>query len=203
MHGTLPDLNGRWFTVGWADLPGGRVMTLPVLWEIAAVDGKPALTHRSVELPTEQKAAIDEANTENWRWAPSPEDLAALARAWDSLPTTDPKVAHIDSQLSGHDGFEEAFTQDAHTKDATFVISQRFDMSAAASPVIRQVFIYAVTTQTPDGYGGNFDDATIAAAPFPIPIHVSGAFWMYPLGAPAPKGFVARLLDGLAGCGHR
>jgi hypothetical protein len=203
-HGTLPDLNGRWIAVGWAELPGGRTMTLPVFWEIAVADGKPTLTQRLAELPPDLKAGVDQANRENWRWVPSADVLAQLARDWDTLPVTDQKVARIETQLTGPDAFEDAFKQDAHTKDATFVLSQRFDMRPDAAPVIRQVFIYAPATQTADGWGGNFDDATIAAAPFPIPIHVSGAFWMYRLGAPAaPKGFVARVLDAFAGCGRR
>jgi hypothetical protein len=204
VHGTLPDLAGRWLAVGWIDLPGGRVSTTTGLWEIATADGKPTLTHRFVDLPAEQKAALEKANAESWRWAPSPEGLAALARAWDELPASDSKVANVESQLAGHDGFEEAFTQDERTKDARFLITQRFDMSPAGAPVVRQVLIYAVTTGSGDGdgYGGNFDTATIAAAPFPIPIHVSGAFWMYPISAP-PKGFFARVLDAFAGCGRR
>jgi hypothetical protein len=205
VHGTLPNLAGRWLAVGWVDLPGGGVTTMTGLWEIATADGQLALTHRFVELPPDLKAAIEKANQEHWRWAPSREALAALARGWDTLSTSDAKVANVQNQLAGHDGFDEAFTKDERTRDARFLITQRFDMSPAAAPVLREIFIYAVLTgdENGEGYGGNFDTATIAAAPLPIPIHVQGTFWMYPLGPPPAKGFLARLLGSFAGCGRR
>jgi hypothetical protein len=46
--------------------------------------------------------------------------------------------------------------------------------------------------------------ATVAAAPFPIPISYKGTFRLYRIDAPpAPRGFLSRLFDGFAGCGRR
>src|SRR6266436_5299422 len=81
VRGTLPrDLPGRWMAVGWIALPDGKARTTPTLWQIKQ-DDQPVLTVRFAALPPAQQKALDDANTAEQRWRPSPVDIAQLAAA--------------------------------------------------------------------------------------------------------------------------
>ncbi len=110
----------------------------------------------------------------------------------------------MENEIVARDGFDEVFTNDAKSKDAIWVVRQveRFDPSA--SPTIEQINVYSALEPRGAGYYGNLVAATIAAAPLPIPITLSGHFQVFRLGGEAPKrGLLARLLDLFSGCGRR
>ena len=207
--GTPPDLTGHWLSVGWIEKPDKTVISFPTVWDIAAHDGAPVLTHRFVTLPPAQKDAVDKANVTGKPWQPSPDDLAQINAAWDALPTEEAHVAHVTNELVGRDGFDDSLKSEARTKDAIWVMRQRKDMDPSGAPVMREVAVYSALAQDDGGYTGNYDSATVAAAPFPIPISFKGSFHLYRLDGPAgagaagqPRGFLSRLFDVFAGCGR-
>jgi hypothetical protein len=206
VRGTPPqDLPGRWMAVGWIELPGGKARTSPTLWEIKQ-DDQLVLTVRFAALPPAQQKALNEANTAERQWRPSPVDIAQLAAAWDALPPADPHMVSIQNEIIARDGFDEAFTSDAKTREAAWVVRQAEQFHPSAAPAIKTVNVYAVLEPREGGYFGNFTTATIAAVPLPIPIALSGTFQMYRVdgGAPPPRrGFLGRLMDFLQGCGRR
>ncbi len=205
--GTPPaDLEGRWLVMMWMELAQGNIANAANFWEIARHDGKLVVTARFVRLPTEIQAAMDKASGEHVIWKPSPADVERVRAEWDQLPTFDSHMAQVKHEISARDGFPEEVKQEARTKDAIWVNRQRYDADPSGAPMIRQVQVYAALASTEDGgYSGNFDGLSLAAAPFPIPLKFTGTFQLYPIDhrEPAPRGFLARLLDALAGCGRR
>jgi len=205
VRGTLPrDLVARWMAVGWIELPDGKARTTPTLWEIKQESDQLVLTVRFAGLPPAQQKALDNANTAEQAWRPSPVDIAQLAAAWDTLPPADPRLLSIQNEIVARDAFDLSFTSDAQTRAAAWVVRQSERYHPSASPAMQTVNVYAVLEPREGGYFGNFTTATIAAAPLPIPILLKGTFQMYRLGAGAPpRGFLGRLLDAFQGCGRR
>jgi len=201
VKGAVPDLVGRWLAVGVIRLPNDRERTVPGMWQVTRKDGEQVLTTRFVGLPPAQQAAVDKANAAEKGWKPTPEDVAAVAAAWDTLPVHDPKVGTLTTELIAHDAFDEAMKSEAISKDALFVVRQAEVFLPTASPTLRQVNIYAPTAATPTGYTGNFALAVVAAAPFPIPISLNGTAELFRLDAPS-SGLLGRLLDVFRGCGR-
>jgi len=202
--GTPPDLAGRWLSLGWIELPDGRTVSAPFLWEIAVRDGKPVMTHQFVSLPPAQKAVLDKANADGKAWQPSPDELAQLRAAWDGLPVEDMHVSKVANEILGKDGFDDSMKSEARSKDALWAVRQRMDFNAAAAPLVRQVTVYSTLAPSDGGYTGNFDYGQVAAAPFPIPLAYKGTFRLYRLGDPTPPpGFLRRVLDSFTGCGRR
>ena len=206
VRGTLPqDLPGRWMAVGWIELPDGKARTTPTLWEIKQ-DDQLVLTVRFAALPPAQQKALDDANTAEQRWRPSPVDIAQLAAAWDALPPSDPRLVSIQNEIIARDGFDQSFATDAKTREAAWAVRQAELYHPSAAPAIKTINVYAVLEAREGGYFGNFTTATIAAVPLPIPITLSGTFQLYRVdgGAPPPRrGFLGRLMDFLQGCGRR
>jgi hypothetical protein len=208
--GTPPDLTGHWLSVGWIEKPDKTTTSFPTVWDIALREGKPpVLTQRFVTLPPQQKEALDKANAAGRPWQPSSEDLAKIRAAWDTLPAEEAHVAHVTNELIGRDGFDDNLKAEARTKDATWVMRQRKDFDASGAPVIREVAIYSALAPSDGGFTGNYDSATVAAAPFPIPISFKGNFRLYRLDGPGatgatspPRGFLSRLFDVFSGCGR-
>jgi len=204
VQGAVPDLAGRWMALGWLELPGGRQTTVPMFWEVKTTDGKPVLTQKFVNLPSPMKDAFDKSNVNATLWRPSADDLAKLGSGWESLPTVDSHVAHVKSDISGSDAFDDSIKKEPRAKDAKWVVRQRWDFDGKAGPLNRQVMVYSVMDQTGQDFTGNLDSAMVAAAPFPIPISFKGTFRLYRLSEEAaPRGFWARLSDIFAGCGRR
>ncbi len=203
VRGTMPqDIVGRWMALGWIQLPGGKARSTAFFWEVTREKDQLVLTNRFAGLPPAQQQAIDAANRSDQPWHPTPEDVRAIIAAWDKLPAIDPRLVQVDNELVGHDGFDESFTDEPRTKDALWVVRQSEAFDRSAAPSIKQVNIYAALESKDGGYAGNYTAATIAAAPFPIPITLNGTFELYRLeGAGAPRGFLARLLDLFSGCG--
>ena len=205
-RGTPPqDLPGRWMAVGWIELPNGKARTTPTLWEIKR-DDQLVLTVRFAELPPAVQKALDDANTAEQQWRPSPVDIAQLAAAWDALPPSAPGLVSIQNEIVARDAFDQTFTSDAKTREALWVVRQVEQYHPSAAPAIKTINVYAVLEPREGGYFGNFTTATLAAVPLPIPITLSGTFQMYRVdgGAASPRrGFLGRLMDFLQGCGRR
>ena len=200
--GTPPDLTGRWLAVGWITLTDGRAVSVPTFWSITREDGKPVMTHRFVTLPPAMKAELDKANADGKAWEPTPDDLKQLAAQWDSLPAEDIHVAKVLNELSAPDGFDESVKGEPRSKDAILLVRQRLDYDAKGAPVIRQVMVYSALAPSDGGYTGNFDSATVAAAPFPVPIAFKGTFRLFRVGDAPARGFLARIFDVFSGCGR-
>lgn len=204
VRGTPPadrDVAGRWMVVGWIELPDGKVRTTPALWEIERGNGQLVLTVRFAALPSDQQRSLDDANSGEHAWRPSPLDVAQLAAAWDTLSTSDPRLVSVDNEIVGRDGFDQSFTSEVKTRDAAWVVRQSERFHPSASPAMQSINVYAVLEPREGGYFGNFTTATIAAAPLPIPITLNGTFQMYRLGT-APRRFLARVMDFFRGCGR-
>jgi hypothetical protein len=76
----------------------------------------------------------------------------------------------------------------------------------SAAPTVQTINVFGAMEPRDSGHYGTYVTATIAAAPFPIPITFKGHFQSYRLGAgagAARRGFLARLFDFLTGCGRR
>ena len=206
VRGTPPqDLPGRWMAVGWIELPDGKARTTVTLWDIKQ-DDQLVLTVRFAALPPAQQKALDDANTAEQRWRPSPEDIAQLAAAWDALPASDPRLVSIQNEIIARDGFDQAFSSDAKTREAAWAVRQAEQYHPSAAPAIKTINVYGALEPREGGYFGNFTTATIAAVPLPIPITLSGTFQMYRVdggASPPRRGLLGRLMDFLQGCGRR
>lgn len=200
--GTPPHLGGRWLAVAALELTDGKHNTLTAFWDVSMRDEPPSLVHRFVDLPPAQKAAMEGLGAEGKAWSPTPDDLAAIAAAWDAAPPIESHVRHVQNSITGKDGFDESLVKEARTRDAIWVIRERLDLHPSGAPVVRYAFVWAAMAATGADYTGNFDGVTIAAAPFPIPISVKGSFRAYQLDQHAPRGGIAtRLRDFFRGCG--
>jgi hypothetical protein len=209
VHGTPPaDLAGRWLVVGWVELPrqqGAR--TTVAFWEITGAGEQTAIKVRFFPLPEAQQKAIDAANTATQQWRPSATDLAQVAATWDAAKETDPHLATIENEIWMHDAFDDDFRREPKTKDAIWAVRQKEDFRPSAAPAVRQINVYGALEAKEGGYAGSYASATLAAAPFPIPITLNGTFQSYRLDTsappPSPRGFLARLMDTFSGCGRR
>src|SRR5262249_41520819 len=159
-------------------------VTAPGVWEITEQDGNQTLTHRFVTLPPAQQGAIEKGNAEGKVWKPTPDDLKQLRAAWDSLPAQDSHVAKVTNVLSGPDGFDEGIKNGAGAKAARGVGQKRWDYDGTQPSLLRQVMAYSALKPSDGGYTGNFDSATVAAAPFPMPISFKGTFGLYRVDEP-------------------
>ena len=212
IRGTPPaDLEGRWLTVGSAELPRQQgIATAAQLWEITREHDQLVLKVQLFGLPDGQTKALEEADKNKQAWRPSAEDIAKIAAAWGTQPDADLRLATIENEIIGRDGFDNELTKDTKTRDAVWVVRQRQHFRPSAAPTIRHIHVYSALKATDSGYTGNYSTAIIAAAPLPIPIAFDGTFQAYrlsraPAPAPAParaKGFLARLADLFAGCGR-
>jgi hypothetical protein len=201
--GTLPDdLLGRWLVVGWIALKGGdQGKTTTALWDVTREDAQVVFREVFREMPPRIATAVTEANAEDNIWRPTPEDIAEIARSWDSLPERDPALATQRNEMYGRDGFDRDFQNEPQTKDSIWAARQTGNFRRSASPTVRSINVFGATEARDGGYAGNYTAATIAAAPFPIPIKLEGKFQMYRVGGPseAPKrGFWSSLFSGCA-----
>ena len=208
VRGTPPmELVGRWLVIGWIELPNKQgARSVPAFWEVAREGEQLALTVHFYPFPEGQQKALDAANTANRQWQPSVDDLAQIAARWGE-PENDPHLATIENEIVARDGFDDDFKSEPKTRDAMWAIRQREDFHPSAAPAVRQINVYGTLEAKDGGYSGNYTTATLAAAPFPIPITLNGTFQIYRLTATAPpppaRGFFARLLDFFRGCGRR
>jgi hypothetical protein len=198
--GTPPALGGPWLVVGRLDLPDGRTRTNVALWEVLGEAAAPALGVRFAALPPALQEALDRANAAGTAWTPRAAEVAAVARAWPTLPPREARVTEIETTISGRDGFDEELARDPRARDALWVIRQRETPAPGTGGPVEQVLVYAALERRRDGFAGNHTTVALAAAPFPVPIAFHGTFVMYSLD-PRP-GLLARVLAPFRGCGR-
>jgi hypothetical protein len=206
MRGTpAADLVGRWLAVTWIGLPGEKFRSTSTLWEVTREDGQLKLSNRFAELPAAQADAMAAANQAEKAWRPTPDDLAAITAAWDGLKPSTPHLATVENEIVAHDAFDDSLTREPRSKNALWVVRQTEVFDSSAAPTVKQVNVFGVSGAEDGDWVGNYAGAIIAAAPFPIPIPLSGTFRLYRLWGPAggSRGFVARVLDLFSGCGRR
>jgi hypothetical protein len=206
VHGTPPRIVGRWLALSWIDRSEAAASTMPALWQITEQDGKPVFTEVFAKLPETIQSAVDMAGNSDNPWTPTPADLSTLREQWEKLQPQEANFKSVWTEIASPDGYDDGIKKEPRTKDALWVVRQRFDANAKAAPVVRQVFVYAVTGTEDGSFKGNFDGVTIAAAPMPVPIKLSGSFRLYQIDGPPPgspsRGVLARLLDVFRGCGR-
>jgi len=178
------------------------VRNVAALWDVTAPDGKARVELRFMALPATVQASLDQANDANSRWEPSGQQLQDLRNAWATLAPEARGAAKVETMIDGPDAFDETLKKDETTKDSQFVIRQMVSYLPGAQRPIKDVLVYGVTEQLPDGFGGKYVSATIAAAPIPVPITFKGTFRMYRLESVPARGLFARLLDLFSGCGR-
>lgn len=203
--GTIPDdLLGRWLVVGWVGMRDGEHgKTTTSLWEVTREDAQLVFREVYRELPKAVADEVTQANADDRVWRPDEGDIAAIASSWGTTAERDPKLATMRNELFGSDGFDRDFKNEAQTKDAVWAARQTGTFRKSAAPAVRSINVYGATERRNGGWAGNYTAATIAAAPFPIPIKLDGKFEMYRVGdvteTPAKRGF----LEGLfSGCGR-
>jgi hypothetical protein len=204
--GALPaDLPGRWLVVGWIQLPDGKSRTTTALWDVIQRQGALGLVVRFADLPETQQKALDAGNQSGDAWRPSATELAALAGGWDGLPSRNPQLVKVKSEVIARDAFDRDFQSEGKTRDAKWAIRQVMDFHRSAAPTIRQIYVYAAMEAKDGGYAGNYTTTILAAAPFPIPITLNGSYQMYRLGGGADSGggLWGRLMDVFRGCTGR
>jgi hypothetical protein len=202
--GTLPDeLEGRWLLVGWIGIgDGDRAKTTTALWEVTREDAQLVFREYYRELPAGVAQKVVEANAGDTRWRPTPEDLAEIGAAWDTLAERDPRLSTVRNELYGADGFDRDFKHETSTKDAIWAARQTGNFRKSAAPSVRSINVVGAIERRDGGWAGNYTAANIAAAPFPIPIKLEGKFQMYrlaPGAPPAKRGFLESLFSG---CGR-
>ena len=204
IEGTVPDLTGRWLAVAEIALPdgGGKAIPAPQLWEVRAEGGKTTLSPRDGRLPQPLSAAIAAANAEHRGWEPSIADLQRLRDEWQRLEPEGRELAAVETVVIGRDAFSQQTKTDEKMRDARFVIQQALSYRPGVGRPIRDAMVFGVMEPTPLGYAGNYASVTLAAAPFPVPISLTGTFRMYRLETLPAPGVLARLFDALSGCGR-
>jgi hypothetical protein len=203
VQGAVPDLVGRWLVVGQLSLPNGGTAAFTHLWEVTNAGGKANLEERFVTLPKPLADALQQANARNRAWEPSGDDLQILSDSWPTLPPERRSVASVETTISGKDALTDVMKGEEKIKDARFVVQMSISFNPGPQHPMKDVMLFGATEQVPDGYRGNYESVTVAAAPFPIPIQFGGTFHMHRLEAGSPRGLLQRVLDVFSGCGRR
>jgi hypothetical protein len=198
VEGEFPDtLAGRWLFVGTIK-PQGPVPLTRLLEIRHGAEHLEVLLHH-VELPADVSQRAQSAGAGN-TWVPTPDDLAEIARQWDELkPPAYLQHGSIQHELLRPDAYPHEFNESFGGTEFAIVTRETF---VGRNPVKSTFTAYGVREQTPGGLAGNFASISVAAAPFPIPIAVSGDFKAYRLADAPPRGFLEWLLDWFRGCGR-
>ena len=204
IQGTLPDLEGRWLLLASVSLAQGAKRLLPSVLDVRRSDGTLEVRERHVILPAAQSEALRRANEElGGVWMPSPADLDAIDRAWETLEPEDRSITRMEHHLVARDAFDDALKTDAVTKDAMWVLRQSYSFIPGGNRPTRQVNLIAPLKVENGVYSGNYLAVTLVAAPFPVPIKFEGTFQLIPVGRGTPRSWWAWLGDFFAGCGRR
>jgi hypothetical protein len=200
VHGTPPDLTGRWLVL--FDLQANAVKrTLPFFIEIRTQDGKPEVVEHLVDLPPELAAELDKHNAAKTKWEPTAADLTLLGERWTDLPKNERGLAQVTNDFWEPSAFDEAEREFPEMKDALWVIRQTYAFTPGGQRPVTQVNAFVGTARDGSGWRGTGAVAQVAAAPFPVPIKFDGTFRMLRIEAPEkPPGLLARLLDAFKGC---
>jgi hypothetical protein len=205
VKGTVPDLAGRWFVVAQLTVPKADtpVAIISSFWDVTTTGGKMNLTVRFVHPPQQITDALAAANKDKRGWEPTVQDLQLVRDSWSTLAPEDRGVANVEVMITGKDAFTDMITSDEKMKDAKFLIQMTVNFTPGGQRPMKDVMLYGATEETPDGWKGNYASATVAAAPFPIPIAFGGTFRMYRLDAVPQRGFLERIMRVFSGCGRK
>ena len=203
VEGSVPDLDGRWLLLASVALGESAKRTLASVFDIGHAQGKVDVRERHVILPEAQNAALRRANDElGGVWAPTPAELEAIGRVWDTLTPEDRGITQIENQLTGRDAYDDDLKKDESTKDALWVLRQSYHFVPGGSRPVNQANLIAPQKVEDGVYSGKFVAVAVAAAPFPVPITFQGTFRMIPVGR-EQRSWWARIGDFFAGCGKR
>src|SRR5262249_10831477 len=90
VEGTVPNLEGRWLLLASAGLGQSAKRLLPSVIDVRRSDGALEIRERHIVLPPAQNEALRRGNEElGGVWVPTPADLDAIDRAWDTLEPED------------------------------------------------------------------------------------------------------------------
>ena len=203
VEGSVPDLDGRWLLLATVALGQSAKRTLISVFDVGHREGKLEVRERHVKLPKAQDDALRRANDElGGIWAPSPADLEAIGRAWDTLEPEERGIGQIENQLTGRDAYDDDLKKDESTKDALWVLRQSYHFVPGGSRPVNQANLIAPQKVEDGVYAGKFVAVAVAAAPFPVPITFQGTFRMVPIGD-RERSWWTRIGDFFAGCGKR
>jgi hypothetical protein len=183
-------LEGRWLLVTTLG-SGGRNRSAASTWEV--VDGS-GLREHFVKLPPAQQGRLDGVG-----WAPTPEDVAAIDNQWTTLVPIDRGIVGARHEIFGPDGLDEALLRDPLAKDALWIIRQTYTFAPGGSRPSQEYHLLVARSEKDGGFSGDFVNATIAMAPLPIPIKLSGTFRLTRIPTPQPS-LLARIGDLFRGC---
>jgi hypothetical protein len=182
VHGTPPALAGHWLALGHIELPGGKLRSVPALWEVIQHDGQPEIRQRFVGLPPEQQRALEQATSKEQKWQPTPADLGAIQAAWDSLPPRGgERVKQLNHELFSADALDETMQSAPETKGSLWILREVESFLPGQGAAMTQISVYAAHEARDGGYSGKFVLVNMVAAPFPIPISFQGTFEMLPV----------------------
>jgi len=200
VHGTPPDLTGRWLIL--FDLEANAVKrTLPFFIDIRPQDGKPEVVEHLVDLPPRLAAELDQHNVAETKWEPTAADLTLVGEQWTDLPKNERGVAQVTNDVWEPATFDEAERQSTEMKDALWVIRQTYAFTPGGQRPVTQVNVFVGTAREGSGWRGTGALAQVVAAPFPVPIKLDGTFRMLRIEVPEKRpGLLARLLDAFKGC---
>lgn len=201
VKGAPPALGGLWLAVANLSLKG-RTKNTVAFWDVEQTGERVVLTERFVELPAAERAAMEAADAAGQPWTPSPETIARVAAEWDRLPARDVGLRSVEHEIIVPEEFDAILREEPGTKDALWVVRQRYAFDPSATAAARQENVWAGIAATRDGYRANVIASTVAAAPFPIPLAFTGTGTLYRLEEESP-GILDRLAGVLRGCGRK
>jgi hypothetical protein len=202
--GTAPKgIDGRWFTIAHLMLPDTRVINVAGFLDVRLEASQPTVTKRYVKLPDALQQAFEAANAANQAWTPSPDDVRAVAAAWDELPPDPQGVATLETDVFSPDAFDETITGNPGMDKARWAFRQKETFHGGGNRPVNQVMILTSVEDLADGWRGPYASVTVAAAPFPVPIAFNGTADIHRLDETAGGGgFLARFFDMFSGCGR-
>jgi hypothetical protein len=185
--GTVSSLEGRWLAVTTVGMAAGAHRSSASLWEVTRGADGLVLHERHVVLPDAERRMIER------------DEVAALASAWDRLPTEPREIARIEHEVLGPDGFTGDVKREPMTADARWVVRQTYTFRPGGSRPMTEVRLFAAESEEPTGHRGRYLTVVLAAAPMPVPIKVPGTFRLIRLPVPS-RSIWARIVDTLRGC---
>ena len=202
VQGKIPrDIVGRWLAVCQVKLQTGAARPITRLFEI-----REGPEHLEIalggDIPTPVNQHLTAAMNEGRFWTPTAEDLREVNEKWRPARIDSRNYAKVENRLLGSDAFPPEFTEDETTKGSQFAIAIK-EMFSGGQAVRTTYSVFGVRNYTPTVFSGTAIIATLAVAPFPVPITLKGDFQAYRLGEVAPRSVFQRLSDLFSGCGRR
>ena len=202
VQGKIPrDIAGRWFAVCHVKLESGMARPIARLFEIREGPEHLELVLGS-DVPTPVNQRLTAAVNAGQQWTPTPDDLREINEKWRPARVDSRNYEKVENRILGSDAFPPEFKEDETTKDAQFAIAIK-EMYSGGQAVRTTYSVFGARNYTPTVFSGSAIIATLAVAPFPLPITLKGDFQAYRLGEAPPRSVFQRLADLFSGCGRR